>query len=76
MAVEQQDALAWAAAQKIGIARQQLALDRAKFQRETCSLFLKWAEDQRAQEIAQGSAPNSEKIDKLGALMFGEDWKP
>ena len=76
LAVEQQDALAWAAAQKIGIARQQLALDRAKFQRETCSLFLKWAEDQRAQEIAQGSAPNSEKIDKLGALMFGEDWKP
>lgn len=75
LAVEQQDAIAWAAAQKIGIARQQLALDREKFQRETCALFLKWAEDQRAQAIAQGSAPNAQKIEQLGQLMFGEDWK-
>ena len=76
LAVEQQDALAWAAAQKIGSPGNSWPSIGQKFQRETCSLFLKWAEDQRAQEIAQGSAPNSEKIDKLGALMFGEDWKP
>lgn len=75
LAVEQQDAHAWAAAQKIGLARQQLALDRDKFRRETCSLFLKWAEDRRALEIASGSAPNSAKIEALGQLMFGEDWK-
>lgn len=75
LAVEQQDAHAWAAAQKIGIARQQLALDRDKFRRETCSLFLKWAEDRQAQQIAQGSGTNAEKIEALGQLMFGTDWK-
>jgi len=75
LAVEQQDAKAWTETQKIGIARQQLALDQAKFRRETCALFMKWAEDQRAKEIALGAGTNAEKIEALGQLMFGEDWK-
>ena len=75
LALEQQDAKAWADTQKIGIARAQLDLDRAKFRRETCELFLKWSEDQRARQIAEGTASNSQKIEALGQLMFGEDWK-
>lgn len=55
--------------------REALELERERYRRETCELFLKWAEDQRAQAIAQGSAPNSQKIEQLGQLMFGEDWK-
>ena len=53
----------------------QLSLDQQKFQRETCELFLKWAEDERAKAIASGASSNSEKISRLGELMFGEDWK-
>lgn len=55
---------------------EQVGLARQKFQRETCELFLRWSEDQRAREIAAGSTTNAEKIERLGQLMFGEDWKP
>lgn len=52
-----------------------LQLDREKFQRETAELFLKWAADQRAKEIAGSNESNAAKIERLGQLMFGEDWK-
>lgn len=52
-----------------------LALEKNRFQRDTCELFMKWAEDQRAKDIAASGATNSEKIEKLGELMFGEDWQ-
>ncbi|MCW5556618.1 MAG: hypothetical protein KIT22_02050 [Verrucomicrobiae bacterium] len=55
--------------------REALALEQDRFRRDTCALFLKWAEDQRAKEIAQGSGTNAEKIEALGQLMFGGDWK-
>lgn len=55
--------------------REALKLEQEKYRRETCELFLKWSEDQRAQAIAQGSAPNAQKIEQLGQLIFGEDWK-
>lgn len=61
---------------KLGIKQQELALDQKRFQRECGELFLKWAEDQRAREIAASPATNAAKIEQLGALMFGEDWKP
>jgi hypothetical protein len=53
-----------------------LALDTARFQREFCDGFLKWWNNQRAAEIAGGTASNTEKIEQLGQLMFGDDWKP
>lgn len=56
--------------------KESLNLQRQKFQRDTCELFLQWAEDKRAKEIANSPMSNSEKIERLGALMFGEDWKP
>lgn len=51
-----------------------IALAREKFQRDTCALFLRWAEDQRAREIASSGGDNADKIARLGQLMFGEDW--
>ena len=54
---------------------QQLSLDQKRFQRETCELFLKWAATKRASEIANSPSTNAEKIEQLGQLMFGEDWK-
>lgn len=50
------------------------ALNEKKFQRDTCELFLKWTEDERAKAIAAGAQSNGEKIQQLGKLMFGEDF--
>lgn len=75
LAVEQQDPKAWVATQRLMVDRERLALERKRFARETCELFLKWSTDRRAQEIAESNAATqSEKIQKLGRLMFGEDW--
>ena len=51
-----------------------IALDRQKFQRTTCELYLKWREDERARNIADGPGTNDEKIEQLGQAMFGELW--
>jgi len=53
---------------------QDLKLAREKFQRDTCELFLKWQNDERAKAIAGSNATNAEKIEQLGLAMFGEDW--
>lgn len=52
-----------------------LALEKQKFQRTTCELFLKWREDQRAKTISEGPGTNDEKIEQLGQAMFGDLWK-
>ncbi|MHC1762911.1 MAG: hypothetical protein AB9869_01205 [Verrucomicrobiia bacterium] len=53
----------------------ELALAQAKYQRETCETFIKWVADEQAKAIATGSQSNTEKIERLGQLMFGEDWQ-
>jgi len=55
--------------------KRELELNEKRFQRETCELFVKWTADERAKAIASGTGTNSEKIERLGQLMFGEDWK-
>ena len=57
---------------RLGIQEQSLALERAKFQRQTAELFLKFYADKRAQEIAEGKGTKSVKIDQLRQMMFGE----
>lgn len=52
-----------------------LALEKQKFQRTTCELFLKWRDDQRAKTISEGPGTNEEKIEQLGQAMFGDLWK-
>ena len=74
LALQQQDPKQWFLIQQTNIKREQLSLDRSKFQRETCELFVKWSADQRASAIANSTASNADKIEKLGELMFGEDW--
>ena len=53
---------------------EQIEINRQKFQRDTCKLFLKWFADQQAKTIATGPSSNTEKIEQLGQLMFGEEW--
>jgi len=57
---------------RLGIQKESLALEQAKFQRQTAELFLKFYADKRAQEIAEGKGPKSVKIDQLRQMMFGE----
>jgi hypothetical protein len=61
--------------EKLRIKQETLDLSKAKFQRETCALFLTWWESKQARDVAASGATHSEKIDRLGQLMFGEDWK-
>jgi hypothetical protein len=55
---------------------EELLLAREKYQRETCELFLRWHADKSALDAANSEATNSEKIERLGQLMFGETWQP
>ncbi len=54
------------------ISQANLELAQEKFRRETCALFLQWAEDQKAREIASSPATHDTKLDQLYQLMFGE----
>jgi hypothetical protein len=49
----------------------QLALEEAKFQRQTCELFLKWYDDKKAREIASSGTSTEGKVQLLIPLMFG-----
>lgn len=53
---------------------EELKLERHKVHRETARLFLKWFEDKKAREIAEGSGSRQEKIESLGRAMF-PDWE-
>lgn len=72
LAIEQRDAKSWKRIQDVRIKGKALELEEKKFQVQTCELFLKWCEDQRAKEIVDGKAANSEKIEALRQLMFGD----
>lgn len=75
LTIAEEDPKGWAMIQKTQRDKEGISLDRQKFQRETCELFLRWAADQRASAIASSTDSNADKIAKLGELMFGEDWK-
>jgi hypothetical protein len=52
-----------------------LDLQRKRFQRETCELFLTWFEDKRAVEIAGAKDLDADqRTNQLGQLIFKEDW--
>jgi hypothetical protein len=48
-----------------------LALAEERFRRQTCELFLKWRDDQRAIDVADGKGTKDFKIGQLRDLMFG-----
>lgn len=62
-------------AEKLKRKDQEIQLEREKFRRTTCELFLKWREDERARNIADGPGTSDEKIEQLGQAMFGDLWK-
>lgn len=56
-------------------ADENLKLEKQKFQRTTCELFLKWRDDRRATEIADGPGTSDDKVNALGQAMFGDLWQ-
>jgi hypothetical protein len=75
LAIEQRDTKGWKRTQDLRMKRELVRLERQKFQRDTCELFLRWYADEQAKQIASGVQTNSEKIERLGQLMFGDGWK-
>ena len=53
-----------------------LELEKQKFHRQTCESFLKWREDQKANDIAAGPGDYAGKIEALGQHFFGDLWTP
>lgn len=49
-----------------------LKIEKQKFRRETAELFIKWAADEQAKEIALSGEEKSVKMDKLLKLMYGD----
>ena len=64
------------AEEKNAIQKEQLELNRAKFERDTTRLFIKWAQNRDALSIAADKRLGSdEKTERLGRLMFGDLWE-
>ena len=64
------------AEEKNALAKEQLELSRAKFERDTARLFIKWAQNRDALSIAADKRLGSdEKTERLGRLMFGDLWE-
>ena len=64
------------AEEKNAIQKEQLELSRAKFERDTARLFIKWAQNRDALSIAADKRIGSdEKTERLGRLMFGDLWE-
>ena len=64
------------AEEKNALAKEQLSLSRAKFERDTTRLFIKWAANKDALALATDKRlANDEKTDRLGRLMFGDLWE-
>ncbi len=64
------------AKEKNAIAEEQLSLSRAKFERDTARLFVKWAQNKDAVALATDRRlGGDEKTERLGRLMFGDLWE-
>jgi hypothetical protein len=61
--------------ERVALKGRELELDQQRFQRETTELFIQWVENEQAKAIASSGATHSEKIQRLGQLMFGEGWR-
>ena len=61
------------AGQRLALSRETLDLERQKFMRQSCELFLKWHADQTATSIAAGPGTNKQKVDRLLEYMRREE---
>lgn len=60
--------------EKVEISKQELELNRKRFQRETVELFVTYAKDEKAKEIATSDMATDTKLEALGRHLFGDAW--
>lgn len=64
------------AEEKNALAKEQLSLSRARFERDTARLFVKWAQNRDAMALANDrKLGTDEKTERIGRLMFGDLWE-
>jgi len=54
---------------RLALSKDALELDRQKFMRQSCELFIKWSADQNAAAIVAGPGTNQQKIEALLSVM-------
>lgn len=60
---------------QLALREQQFSLERKKYQRQTCELFIKWFNNRKIKEIiTDRSADADAKTEALGRELFGELW--
>jgi hypothetical protein len=57
---------------QVDLRDQALSIERDRFERETCEMFLRWVKDARAREIADSQATNADKIATLRQAFFAD----
>jgi hypothetical protein len=75
IALAEEDAKAWTKVQEVALKKTAEERATAIFQRDTCAAVIKWCADERARDIAASSLGNEEKIEALGPVLFGDNWK-
>lgn len=63
------------AQEMLALKEREFALERQKFQRHTCELFIQWTASKAATSIITDKSTNNDaKTEALGRLMFGDLW--
>jgi len=63
-------------ASQLDLRNREFTLEQARWQRQTCELYLKWYADQAALNIVTDRATDTDaKTEALGRLMFGDLWE-
>ena len=60
---------------QVDIAERTHELNQARFRRQTCEMFIKWAADRQALDIAAGPGTNDERVKAMLAYMEAEERK-
>jgi hypothetical protein len=60
---------------KIAQKDREIEIEVRKTRRKDVVEFVKWYADQRARDILAGADSSDEKTERLGELIFGENWK-
>lgn len=69
-ALKNKDASMFMGLRRLRQSEEDRSFEREKFRRETCELFLKWYQDERARRIADSDAPKQDKIKALRDIYF------
>jgi len=63
------------AKEQLALKQEEFSLERKKYQRTTCELFIKWFKNRKVEKIIQDKSTNNDvKSQALGRELFGDLW--